>query len=342
MSPFRSSKNNITSSSSSVRAVEGRDTLGASIGRNNAFETWTYGNYRYYSFTGDGFFHVLRSGPIDVALIGGGGAGGNGTFGGGGGAGAFVENYNLTFPIGRYDVVIGQGGTGGRGSELTHHGGTSKLVGPSSFTDIEALGGSRGAGPSATASSTQGSGGGSYGSYGFPFSSAKDIRYGSPGGNGKATSGGGGGGAGSPGSVYDPANVYTFAPVTAPVSNTPVNTGMLGGQGKAMFGGDLGIPEDYGYNTPNTPYAANGRHFAGGGGGGENAINYAGYMRHPGGGGVVGGTAGYRMPTSPSRPLYQGKKNTGSGGSGNSTTAYISGEGGDGILIIRIPIVFAE
>lgn len=339
MSPFRSSKNNITSSSSSVRAVEGRDTLGASIGRNNAFETWTYGNYRYYSFTGDGFFEVLRSGPIDVAIIGGGGAGGSGTYGGGGGAGAFVENYDVTFPTGRYDVVIGRGGQGSRTSYLAYSGGTSKLLGPSNFTDITAVGGSRGAGPGNNTESGKGSGGGGYG--GVLHGYAGDIRYGSPGGNGKPLSGGGGGGAGSPGSTYNPRNDYIFSPSTTPITS-PNTCGMLGGEGKAMFGGDLGIPENYGYNTPATPYAANGRHFAGGGAGGDSTVVNPGYVRHPGGGGVAGGSPNYRCPTCNSRPLYEGRANTGSGGSGASTPAFNSGKGGDGILIIRIPIVFAE
>lgn len=339
MSPFRSSKNNITSSSSSVRAVEGRDTLGASIGRNNAFETWTYSIYRYYSFTGDGFFQVLRSGPIDVALIGGGGAGGGGTYGGGGGAGAFVENYNVTFPTGDYSVVIGRGGQGNKGSSTTYSGGTSKLVGPSNFTDITAVGGSRGAGPANGAEAGKGSGGGGYG--GVFHGYAGNIAHGSPGGNGKQTGGGGGGGAGSPGSSYDPNNVGVSAPISTPMV-APANAGHLGGQGKAMFGGDLGIPENYGYNSPATPYAANGRHFAGGGAGGENSINYNGHFLVPGGGGVVGGTGPQRLPTSPLRHLYEGDPNTGSGGSGASTSNYVSGRGGDGILIIRIPIVFAE
>lgn len=339
MSPFRSSKNNITSSSSSVRAVEGRDTLGASIGRNNAFETWTYDNYRYYSFTGDGFFQVLRSGPIDVALIGGGGSGGGGSYGGGGGAGAFVENYNVTFSTGNYNVVIGRGGQGASASFTTYSGGTSKLVGPSNFTDIIAVGGSRGSGPGNSAESGKGSGGGGYG--GVFHGDAGNLAHGSPGGNGKPGSGGGGGGAGSPGSSYDPNNVIASGSITSPIS-APSNSGMLGGQGRSMFGGDLGIPENYGYNSPSTPYAANGRHFAGGGAGGETSIGYNGHFLVPGGGGVVGGTGPQRLPTSPLRHLYDGNPNTGSGGSGNSTNNYTSGKGGDGILIIRIPIVFAE
>tara|TARA_A100001201_G_scaffold121254_1_gene104902 strand:+ start:3219 stop:4244 length:1026 start_codon:yes stop_codon:yes gene_type:complete len=341
MSPFRSSKNNITSSSSSVRAVEGRDTLGAFIGRNSAFETWTYGNYRYYSFTGDGFFEVIRSGPIDVAIIGGGGAGGGDDDGGGGGAGAFVENYNVTFPIGRYDVVIGRGGQGARYAYPAQPGGSSKLVGPSNFTDITALGGANGAGSSQQAGLNLGSGGGA--SLSYNKSEAFNFAHGSPGGNQKPQGGGGGGGAGSPGSYYDPANVFVSPdPVGSPI-NSPGATGMIGGNGKAMFGGDLGIPENYGYNTPNTPYAANGRHFAGGGGGGDRPGGvYTGYMLNPGGGGAVSGTGSNRLPDSPLRHLYEGDPNTGSGGTGGSSVAYLSGKGGDGILIIRIPIVFAE
>ena len=340
MSPFRSSKNNITSSSSSVRAVEGRDTLGASIGRNNAFETWTYGNYRYYSFTGDGFFQVIRSGPIDVAIIGGGGAGGGDDDGGGGGAGAFVENYNLTFPIGKYDVVIGRGGTGARYAYPAQPGNSSKLVGPSNFTDITALGGAAGSGSSNAAQPGYGSGGGA--SLSYNKSDASDPAYGSPGGNQKPQAGGGGGGAGSPGSYYDPANVFVSPPISSPIS-APVATGMVGGNGKSMFGGDLGIPENYGYNPPATPYAINGRHFAGGGGGGDRPGGvYSGYLLNPGGGGAVSGTGSNRLPDSPLRHLYDGDPNTGGGGTGASSGNYTSGNGGDGILIIRIPIVFAE
>jgi hypothetical protein len=340
MSPFRSSKNNITSSSSSVRAVEGRDTLGASVGRNNAFETWTYGNYKYYSFTDDGFFEILRSGPIDVAIIGGGGAGGGDDNGGGGGAGAFVENYNVTFPIGKYDVFIGRGGIGTRSAYFATAGGASKLVGPSNFTDITAVGGAYGAGSSNTAGPPgTGSGGG-----GSPYSgksNATDLAHGSPGGGAKQAGGGGGGGAGSVGSLYDPSNVLISPPVTNPIGS-PSNLGMMGGHGKAMFGGDLGIPENYGYNTPNTPYAANGRHFAGGGGGGDTpGASYNGYLRNPGGGGAVAGSGPWKLIDSPSRHIYDGDPNTGSGGSGGSG-GYVSGNGGSGILIIRIPIVFAE
>ena len=339
MSPFRSSKNNITSSSSSVRAVNGRDTLGASVGRNNAFETWTYGNYRYYSFTDDGFFEILRSGPIDVAIIGGGGAGGGDDNGGGGGAGAFVENYDVTFPIGKYDVIIGRGGTGTKASYFATAGGSSKLVGPSDFTDITALGGAFGCGNSQIAGTGFGSGGG-----GSPYSSrsaAADLAYGSPGGGNKPGGGGGGGGAGSPGSFYDPENVYVIPAISSPIAS-PSNVGMMGGNGKAMFGGDLGIPENYGYNTPNTPFAANGRHFAGGGGGGDTpAASYTGWLLAPGGGGPVGGPGPSKIIDASTRHRYDGDPNTGSGGSGGAN-GYVSGNGGSGILIIRIPIVFAE
>jgi hypothetical protein len=338
MSPFRSLKNDISSSSSSVRAVEGRDTLGASIGKNTAFETWTYGKYKYYSFTGSGFFEVLRSGPIDVAIIGGGGAGGGDESGGGGGAGAFVENYDVTFSIGRYDVIIGYGASRSRVSNTnTKSGGFSKIIGPSNFTDITALGGGRGSGSNGP-SEPGGSGGGAS-PHGL-WSHSNDSSYGSPGGGCRPGGGGGGGGAGSPGSHYDPNNAYLVPPV-ATQSTSPSDVGLVGGSGKSMFGGDLGIPENYGYNTPNVPYAANGRHFAGGGGGGSGSIQYDGHILVPGGGGAVEGPISDRSVGAANRNIYDGDPNTGGGGAGGSESS-LSGAGGSGILIIRIPIVFAE
>ena len=75
MSPFRSLKNNITNSFSSVRAVEGLEPANdLRIGDTNAHETWTYAGRRYYAFTESGYFDVTVSGKADIAIIGGGGS----------------------------------------------------------------------------------------------------------------------------------------------------------------------------------------------------------------------------------------------------------------------------
>ena len=140
-----------------------------------------------------------------------------------------------------------------------------------------------------------------------------------PGNNG----GGGGGGAGGAGQ---------------PGSNQP-GSGQ-GGIGVAAFGGDTGIPAQYG--TPGPPSVASGtRWFGGGGWGGNNQLPNTQLLNYQtdgwfGGGGVSS------VASDPSFYPKDGKTNTGGGGAGARTyTPYnqvfieSAGTGGSGIVMIR-------
>lgn len=141
-----------------------------------------------------------------------------------------------------------------------------------------------------------------------------------PGRNG----GGGGGGAGG---------------VGQPGSTTP-GSGQ-GGIGVAAFGGDTGIPGQYG--TPGPPASPGTRWFGGGGMGGDNGTPIGTDMDEfgwYGGGGVsLHGSSSYSQSGYYGR---DGKANTGGGGAGARTytpynTQHIEGAGvgGSGIVMIR-------
>jgi len=362
MSPFRSLKNNITNSFSSVRAVEGLEPANdLRIGDTNAHETWTYAGRRYYAFTESGYFDVTVSGKADIAIIGGGGSGGSGrnnfACGGGGGAGAFVEYYDVTLPTGNYFVIIGNGGVGRVPglSNYSTNGSASKLTGPPTFSGptpshhpaaniIQAPGGGSGGtsqvSPSPyfnVAGSNGGSGGGSVAA-GVNFGSGEyEKGWGHPGSNGPggsagATGAGGGGGAGGT-TGHDAYYVPNGVPSTN--SNPPINAnnymnadddyGFVGGGGKYMFGGDAGIPTNYGTPGPNP-----GRYFAGGGDGATDQTTPTSGVSAPGGG------AHELSPTN----SHDGLKNTGGGGGGSyhdtsGPQSFKAGDGGSGIMIMR-------
>lgn len=370
MSPFRSLKNNITNSFSSVRAVEGLEPANdLRIGNTNAYETWTYAGRRYYAFTESGYFDVTESGKADIAIIGGGGSGGmarntnSAIAGGGGGAGAFVEYYDVTLPTGNYLVNIGNGGKGkpqAGPTPYTSPGSATILTGPPTFSSptpshhpaaniIQAPGGGGGGSIQATPpypfyaypALPGGSGGGGTGynaGYGTAGSGEYEKGWGHPGveslGN-PATNSGGGGGGGAGGisghdAYYLPSGVYT---TNSGFSNNSSNYrndnkwGVVGGGGKYMFGGDQGIPTNYG-----TPGPGVGRYFAGGGSGANDQHTPTSTVASPG-----GGAHNFSVPAS-AYPR-NGSKNTGGGGGGgyseSPTTSIIAGDGGSGIMIIR-------
>lgn len=366
MSPFRSLKNNITNSFSSVRAVEGLEPANDLTFRNhNAHETWTYGGRKYYAFIEDGYFDVKVSGKADILLIGGGGSGASGAVntpgsstdnGGGGGAGAFVEYSEVTLPTGIYYVIVGDGGTAIHyriNGQAGSNGNPTKLTGPPTFSSpipshhpapniIQAPGGGGGGfvrsyPPYTTIfGGSGGSGGGSAVSslYG---SGEVDKGWGYPGGSCQAESsdsGGSGGGGGAGGSAgFD---AYYVAVGINP-TNTPhpqsttwrsdEDKGTVGGGGRSAFGGDLGIPTDYG-----TPGPDGGRYFAGGGPGASDDIAYPAPTSFisPGGGVALQPNAAFGGVISP----RSAQKNTGAGGAGGGTLVN-GGKGGSGIVIIR-------
>lgn len=366
MSPFRSLKNNITNSFSSVRAVEGLEPANDLTFRNhNAHETWTYDGKKYYAFIEDGYFDVKVSGKADILLIGGGGSGGTGAVnapgssrdcGGGGGAGAFVEYSEVNFPTGIYYVIVGDGGTAIHyriASQAGSNGNPTKLTGPSEFSSptpshhpaaniIEAPGGGGGGfvksfPPYTSSPGASGGSGGGAANISLFGSGEVDKGWGHPGSCSQGVSpdsGGSGGGGGAGGSAgFDAYYVAVgINPTNTPhpqstTWRTDEDSGTVGGGGRSAFGGDLGIPTDYG-----TPGPDGGRYFAGGGPGASDDTSYPAptSFKSPGGGVALQPNAALGGVISP----RSGQKNTGAGGAGGYYT-FNGGKGGSGIVIIR-------
>ena len=298
----------------------------------------TPGNgYRYHFITADSQnFEVLdistsHPGTVDYFLVAGGGSGGgefstpNQVCGGGGGAGGVLTG-STPVSVQSYTIGIGAGGAApAQGRNGGVQGGNSTAFG------LTAYGGGGGGHYNDAGADPGGSGGGTgrrgtstiY--YGYnpstpapvltsvPLPSPYTETQGYPGGVAGGTSndgGGGGGGAGAAGSAGGTGD---------------------GGVGVAAFGGDTGVPTDYGDSGPSA-----GRWFAGGGGGGINAGGAGG----AGGGADAPGQAGL----SGSQNGAAGQVNTGGGGSGGRsgsgpTPSASGGAGGSGICIIRYQYV---
>ena len=323
--------------------------IGATYTTSEVFEP---GNgYRYLFYTAPGYLNVNRGGSVDLLIVGGGGGGGRGQFsppsnhfgGGGGGAGGYFEDFNFTLPIGEYDISIGAGGGISNDQNVPGivsaglPGTPTYIIGPG-ITSITAYGGGGGAGgvdspniPGAPGSDG-GSGGGGSGHNGDDFpggtgnrTSAQYPSTGSPiptylqgsgqpqgndGGEGSPSfRGGGGGGAGNAGGV---------------AGGMP-NAG-YGGDGRAAWTNDAGIPPSYGDPGP-TP----GRYFAGGGGGGWKLL------APQNNGGAGGGGQGEDDDSPNAQTATAGQVNTGGGGGGGD--GFDTGKpGGSGIVIIRYRI----
>ena len=168
----------------------------------------TDGNYKYHTFTGDGTFSVTGLGTnntIDVLAVGGGGGGGGSSDSnsGGGGAGGYLEG-SITAEVQSYDIVIGQGGTGGVADVGTSGGDTTISV-----LNATALGGGYGGGGARSLQKAAAQGGSGGGGGGFPndMSGGAGIQgdsggltgYGNAGGSIGSYSSDGGGGAGQAG-----------------------------------------------------------------------------------------------------------------------------------------------
>jgi hypothetical protein len=270
----------------------------------------TVSGYTLHTFTTNGTF-LVTGGAIancKVIVVAGGGAGGAGggqNGGGGGGAGGMIDMSSVTFAPASYSVVVGSGATAG------------PALGPtgadSTFNSLTAKGGGGGGcngGPDATSG---GSGGGrgrdranNYGSatQGSQSGDSGTYGFGNRGGGGAGggcQSGGGGGGAGGVGDngEYD-------------CNSTNSGTGD-GGVGRA--------------------WSINGTYYAGGGGGayeGSGVSNMA-----DGGNGGGGGGGGYSGGCT--RHGIDGTNGLGGGG-GAGQGGCSAGDGGDGVVIIAIPV----
>ena len=160
----------------------------------------TSGIYTIHTFTNRGTFATSGNVTVEYLIVGGGGGGGAGWQGGGGGAGGVLSG-SVALSAQSYPIIVGAGGQGDRNTSANSNGGNS------SFNELVAIGGGRGAsenpgGGGAHVASVGGSGGG--GSHGStPLTGAAGTAgQGNSGGSGYTGNpyvGGGGGGAGGAG-----------------------------------------------------------------------------------------------------------------------------------------------
>ena len=237
---------------------------------------------------------------VDYLVVAGGGGGGA-EIGGGGGAGGYLAStgYTLT-PSTTYTITVGGGGAAGINLSNYRGGNGTNSIFDSIFDTITATGG--GGGGSRAVGYRDGNSGGSGGggggdNLGSPGSGTSG--QGNDGGRGKAATSpaGGGGGAGAVGG--------TTTSETSPGS------------------GGNGLQNDILVSGTNVYYA-------GGGGGGYNANNNGGL-----GGGGTGGRASGAGSLNPG----DGTDFLGGGGGGGSNVTYDpdGGQGGSGVVILRIP-----
>ena len=269
---------------------------------------------------------------VTILMIGGGGAGGGantGADGGGGGAGE-VKSGTMTLSPGSYVFRAGDGGPGpgnNAGTPGTTGPGTPTFISSPLFTTVTAAGGGAGGqGPDGSSDGAampggSGGGGGGDGTNGPDptnqprgSSTAADVSnpyfsltgYGNPGGHG-SEDGGSGGGAGGAGNTQ-PAGAATpgGAGQAIPAFAYPIIQPSIPSPLQPTFGPAVGPTGLYG---------------GGGAAGGEGQEPSLG---GPGGGGGTGNAAN------------PGKEFTGGGGSGyeNSTAG---GNGGCGVIILRVP-----
>lgn len=284
------------------------------------------GDYRFVEFRyGEPGTFTIDSGTATdcVVLLVGGGASGGAQVGGGGGGGGVIFRNDAVFNPGTYTYTIGDGGAsvaipgpgqngpkGNNGVDSTLTFGSGNPQGPFTF---RAKGGGAGGGyaPPPQAANPGGSGGGAGGSPSTGKGNSTQpiqtnpgfTQYGNPGGNAYPGDWGGGGGGGAGGAG----------------SNGPgANNGGPGGDGVNF----AEIPTSFG----------DAGYFGGGGGGCRN-----GTLGTAGDGGSGGGGQGSGNEDNP-RPTVDGQEHTGGGGGGTRDNIPIgSGEGGTGVLIIRVP-----
>ena len=325
-------------------AVDGTYTIptgGGVVAVTNADDVTWLGDDLLIKFTVDststlapGSFTLPGLSQVRILAIGGGGGGGgayrrnssvgyNNYYGGGGGGGAggFVET-NGFYSAATYNVVVGDGGAGGRigtthGSSVNYNGesGKTTTIKTNGVEMISAYGGGGGGGESYGLSvayegdlpAGSGGGGSAYGT------TQADIRTGGTGTKGQGNSGGdgelelfggGGGGAGGAGTSTG----------TDKATANPV-----GGIGKAS---DITGSEEW---------------YAGGGGGGHSDKSITGETEGIAGGKGGGGKGGEGRVTKPT----PGEPCTGGGGGGahaNMSSLDGGAAGGSGVVYIRISI----
>ena len=279
----------------------------------------------YHVFTSTSTLNVVGGvlPGANIFVVAGGGSGGvsiNGNGGGGGGAGGIAYYPNVDIPSGSHTVTVGGGGAG-KNSPFPSQGNrgndSSFSSSPNPFYVLSKGGGGGTSSPS-NPDAPGGSGGGGgitwpNGTGTQPAQNAHNpsiLNYGNDGGQGNAGPGsiGGGGGAGAAGG-----------------GGTGSGSGYGGGvgQGFAFLPGTLPAlaPMPSAYRTATGPTGLHG------GGGGAGAYSGSPGPGGPGGGGAGGGGS--------SQGGAAGIQYTGGGAGGGQ--GALSGNGGDGLVVIYYP-----
>ena len=263
------------------------------------------GGYKYHVFKSSGTFNVTEPGFVEVLAIAGGGGGG-GLGGGGGGGGVLTLGTHRRINSGSYPVLVGAGGSGVSANSMTsgNNGNDSSVAG------IVAIGGG---------------GGGTYG------------------GGGRGNDGGSGGGAGTSGVTASSGisgQGNNGGTGFSAVSPNVINGG--GGGGYSAVGGNAGTftggNGGQGYTLPTDlqPLLDNFTVVSSGGGGGAR-FNTFSTNGTPGTGGTGAGNGSTNGATAGSATTYGGAGG-GSGQTAPSGTWGASGNGYQGIIIIRYPV----
>jgi hypothetical protein len=263
--------------------------------------------------TGEGSGGIIPSIDIEYLVVGGGGGGGaaygdtnNGT--GGGGAGGYRTNYAGTAlqvtPGSVYTVTIGAGGPGA--SAVSSTGGSNGVASSIIGTGISIT------------SSGGGNGGG-----------ADNI---TPGGNGG--SGGGSGGWGNSTGFGD-GNTPSTSPSQGNNGGQAANCAGGGGGGAGAVGvnGNSGSNSGAGGTGTSNSISGSAVYYAGGGGGGGCSVSTNGGGAGNGG----GGNGGDRLASGGGGNGTDGLGGGGGGsGSQSSSNAATPGDGGNGVVYIRM------
>ena len=258
---------------------------------------------RYTSYTNT-FTPICAGGEgkVEVLCVAGGGAGGKGTAGGGGGSGGLL--YNSAFTVNSntgIGVTVGAGGTG-----TTTDATQATNGGNSVFGSLTSVGGGYGGNENGSVGPRNGNSGGSGGGGSYHGNGGNGTTgQGNAGGTGTSGSlrwtGGGGGGAGS-----------------------------AGASATSYYGGDGGSGLAYSISGTSSYYA--------GGGGGAAQSSGGGTVYGGIGGNGGGGTGPADQSGSQVIPGMSAIPNTGGGGSGGVDSLSVSsGNGANGIVIVRYP-----
>jgi len=270
---------------------------------------------------------ITTSYSIDYLVVAGGGGGGHG-LGAGGGAGGYRASWNSetsgggassqssvnTYPGVTYTVNVGAGGNKAPNYNVAGSSGATSYISGSGITTISCVGGGGGGSNDSVSGTNGGSGGGLKRDIGSPGSGTAGEGY--AGGTGETIVGyypaGGGGGAGAVGGDNNgstQAGNGGNGVITTIITTSQATTNSVG----HVVGANV--------------------YFAGGGGGSGRGTLLGG---SGGNGGGASGSDGNNCST-----LAQGTNYSGGGGGGGSSPSSCSdqpgSDGGDGIVILRMP-----